>query len=429
MMAETKGELMVRLRISTTDIPQVERPPVNLVLAIDTSGSMKGEAIDSARAAAAGVVGALADGDRLAVVSFHSKGDVVFPSTAITAATRDSMLDAIRRIEARGTTNLAAGMSLAIAEVSRHRTADGVNRAILLSDGIPNNPASIPQMIAQAKASAIPVTALGFGLDYDESLLTRVATGTGGRFLFVEEPESVVGAFLDEVLRLEKIVARNMGLLLTPGPGLQIVEVFGSELGFAGRTGSVALGDHSLGEVRDVIVKMSGRARRDGSNVEVLDAVLSFDNAVGATARFERTAFVSVESTSDVARHSAARNRDVELSAARADAAATTIKAIAMARSGQLDPARALLKLAEKRARKAAKDFGGDAELAALADSMIELNKALPTFVGQVLEQPGLDPSGRPRPRALPEPGSEDPAAPQTVRRSHSEATKTLQGR
>ena len=427
MLAQTESDITVRLRISTSEIQGTRRPAVNLVLAMDTSGSMKGEAIDGAREAAMRVLKELHDGDRLAVVAFHSKGEVIVPSTEISSLSRAQILGKIGKISATGTTNLQAGMSLAVSQLQKHRMKNGVNRLILLSDGIPNNPEAIQALINQAKAAAIPVTALGFGLDYDESLLARIASQTGGSFLFVEEADKVAEVFVNEVIRLQQVVARNMVLALTPGPGLAIVDVFGSEIGFSGRVASLALGDHSLGEVRDVIVRLRGTSRRDGSSVEVLDSTLSFEDALGGAGRFERTVFIGAESVADVAKLEEGRNPDVEISAARAEAAAATVKAIAMARAGQLEPARKSLVEAEKRARETAKLFNDDIVLLELADAMLELDKVLPTFVGQVLRQPVPQPD--PSSDAAPMSEAEVDAVPAVVRRKHREAVKTLQGR
>jgi Ca-activated chloride channel family protein len=49
------------------------RPPINLALVIDRSGSMGGERIDAARLAASGIAEALSDKDRLSLVVFDEE--------------------------------------------------------------------------------------------------------------------------------------------------------------------------------------------------------------------------------------------------------------------------------------------------------------------------------------------------------------------
>jgi Ca-activated chloride channel family protein len=52
VLAKEVGELAVRIRVSAARLPPGERPPLNLALVLDTSGSMEGEAIEEEKRAA-----------------------------------------------------------------------------------------------------------------------------------------------------------------------------------------------------------------------------------------------------------------------------------------------------------------------------------------------------------------------------------------
>lgn len=429
VLAETPAEILVRLRISTPEAIDNIRPALNLALVIDTSGSMEGEAIENARRAAAEVVQHMRDGDRLAVIAFHSDAELVIESSEISSLERAAIVAKIAAIEARGTTSLSQGLAMGLNEIQRHHGPESISRIVLLSDGIPNRPEVIPQLIAQAKQSSIPVTALGFGLDYDESLLTTIAQGTGGGFHYIEEADQVAAVFVEEVTRLHRVVAQNMILRLVPGPGLSVLDVWGADVGHAAGEVQVGLGDISQGERRDIVVRLSVRGRRDGAVLELLDAHLTFQDAVAGAGALERKVFVSARSSADAAAVAKGRDMDVELSAARAAAAAATVRAVALARAGQLQQAQELLAGAEKAARQAVAEFDQDAELAALVKAIAELNEALPGFVNQVQPQPAasLDYADDGAPAAAESMSA--PAARRQVNRSHDRAIQTLQGR
>lgn len=437
VLADAPGELLVRLRISSNQLAAGDRPPINLALVIDSSGSMEGEPIANARRAAADVVDKLRDGDRLSVIAFSSEGQVIVESSELSSLRRASVLARINEIEARGTTSMTAGIDLGLAELHKHQKPDRINRMVLLSDGIPNQPGAVEAAVARAKQMAIPVTALGFGLDFDESLLTRVAQTTGGSFHYIEDPEKVAAVFVEEVSRMQRVIAQNMVVSLTPGPGLAIAEVYGAEIGRAGAAASVALGDISQGESRELIVRLTTSGRRDGAAVELLDALLSFDDAVAGAGKLQRKLYLSARSTADADEVAAGANQDVELSAARALAASATITAVALARSGQLAQAQQMLETAKAAATEALARFEQDAELTALIAAMDELVKALPTFVTQVAPRPqSVDFADDSVAAESAAPISTDSGsmispseARRTINRSHRRAVKTLQGR
>src|SRR5690606_22829637 len=129
-----------------------QRPPgpVNVALCIDTSGSMEGKAIEEARRAAIELVGALKNGDRLAVIAFHTKTEVVVPSTALDEEVRAEAIAAIGALEAIGTTDLAGGLEAALSEIEQSYDEAGVNRLVLLGDGVPNQPTYIENIAARA---------------------------------------------------------------------------------------------------------------------------------------------------------------------------------------------------------------------------------------------------------------------------------------
>ena len=223
--ADKATEVRVRLRIDAS-----KRPPINVVLVMDSSGSMEGKAIEDARAAAVALVDGLAEGDRLAVVSFDSTPHVLVPSTRIDAKTQDTIRAQIVTMTARGTTDLAAGLSAGLsaglaaglAEAGRGYLNDGVNRPVLLSDGVPNDESPMTALAQQAASMRVSVTALGLGLEYNETLLSSLTQNTGGKFHLVEDSTQVATVFRQEVLRLERVVAQNVQFTLLAGPGVTV---------------------------------------------------------------------------------------------------------------------------------------------------------------------------------------------------------------
>lgn len=338
-----EGTVYARIRVGTLTRPLRPRGAVNVALAMDTSGSMEGAAIEEARRAALHVIDALNDGDYLAVVVFHSKAEVLLPSTELSDEVRADVKRRIAAMTARGTTDMDGGLGAAMREVRAHFAPKGVNRVVLLGDGIPNRAASLEVAARHAGETGIAITTLGLGLDYDEILMGNIAQLSGGRFQYIESADKVAAFFQDELQRLDAVYARRASAHLTPGPGVRIESVVGSEGPSAGGAAYVPLGDIARGDSRDIIVRMAVTPRKAGVPIELLDAVITFDDALEDAGQLERHIYIGARTSEDEAEVVKASNPDVALSAALAEASAITIQAIDLAKRGSYVRARELL--------------------------------------------------------------------------------------
>jgi Mg-chelatase subunit ChlD len=105
----------------------------SVVLAVDVSGSMKGERIRTAAATVGAIAGELADDD-LAVIAFWSDAAVLHRLGA--PAQPQQLLDLLLSVPARGLTNVGFPLQLAARELSRVPARDA--RVLLLSDCVHN---------------------------------------------------------------------------------------------------------------------------------------------------------------------------------------------------------------------------------------------------------------------------------------------------
>lgn len=377
--AGEQSEIVARLHIDASAVRGGHRPPINLAVVIDTSGSMEGAPISDARAATRALLSQLQNGDRLAVVAFSSSSEVLLPSTVIDGHSTDALGDSIDRMVAQGTTDLRGGLTAGLEEVVRHWDPTGVNRVVLLSDGVPNDATGIESMAQAAGERSIAITALGLGLDYDETLLGAIAQRSGGRFHAVQESSAVAEVFRDEVLRLVRTVARGAYVQLSPGPGVTIVGVVGNATSAYGSGVRVEVGDLSEGEARDILVRMQAAPRRPGATVELMDAVLHFDDAVDSAGSLERRVFLGAHASESAEDLATGRDESVERDAARMMAAEVTIRAIAMARTGEVEEARAILAQAAVQTQQYA-TLQGDSAMGETASSMRVLDGYLPSM-------------------------------------------------
>lgn len=200
--------LLVELTAPTSDTTAT-RQPATLQIVLDRSGSMAGDRLDGAKAALLLLVDQLSPSDHFGLVAFDNEVQLVVPAGPL--ANKNAVKRAIGDIESGGSTDLSAGYLRGLQEAQRVAGATGAT-LLLISDGHANagvtDPAQLGPVAEQAHRNGVTTTTLGFGLGYDERLLSALARGGHGNEHFAEEADTAVKLLAGEVEGLLEKVAQ-----------------------------------------------------------------------------------------------------------------------------------------------------------------------------------------------------------------------------
>jgi Ca-activated chloride channel family protein len=251
-------------------VEEANRPPLNLSLVLDRSGSMAdGGKMEFLKPAARMAADRLTGKDALSVVEYDDAITLMWPAQPVSDMTRLKML--IDELSPRGSTNLAGGLVRGIDEVGAYRGGDTgmMNRVLLLSDGLANvgitNPKEIGEIVRKARERGIRVSAMGLGRDYDEDLMQNIAEMGGGNYYYVEHPTQLTRIFEQELMTAFRVSAKDIKVEFQGGAAVRSAEIIGYADAGTGQNLSLNWGDFYAGEERGLVVRIEADTNQLGS--------------------------------------------------------------------------------------------------------------------------------------------------------------------
>jgi Ca-activated chloride channel family protein len=343
--AEVSSQRTVEWVVTAPDAPRrAERAPLNLALIIDRSGSMQGDKLRYVQQAARHVLDLLDEQDSVAVVAYDDQVNLIAGSERISERARADLKRRIDELRPGGWTDLSGGWLMGCREVADHLTAQGVNRALLLTDGLANRGITDVEELAhharELRKRGVSTSTFGVGLDFNENLLEALAEQGGGHFYYIERPEQIPEVFRRELGELLTVVAREVFLSI-PIPRGVAVELLG-DLAHerAGERLRVFLGDLCAGERRTLYTRALTPPDMPGTSV-VLRGELGYADLDGRTATtIAEIAFSYVREAEALL---APLYKELLARASEVEVAAAAAQALKLERAGQRAQAQAVM--------------------------------------------------------------------------------------
>ncbi len=194
--------------------PNVEAQEVvakDVILVLDTSGSMEGQKMQQAKDAAVYVVEHLNAEVRLNIITFSTGGRRYAPGL-VESAEAGKVQAFIKSLEAVGGTNISAALLEAAGQADAERPAT----IIFVTDGLATEGITDPALLLDAVAGAMPnnarIFAFGVGNDVDPNLLDNLAQNHRGTTTYVRPDQAVDEAVSSFYAKVSSPVLSNISM-------------------------------------------------------------------------------------------------------------------------------------------------------------------------------------------------------------------------
>lgn len=198
--------------------------PLNLCLILDHSGSMGGRPLETVKQAAGRLLDRLKPGDRFCAVAFDHKAKVLVPNQIV--GDPSSIKRQIEQLRPAGGTAIDEGIKLGIEELGKGKK-EAISQAFLLTDG-ENEHGDDGRCLKLAKLAAdynMTLNSLGFGDNWNQDILEKIADAGGGALAHIQRPEDAVDEFGKLFSRVQGVGLTNAYLLFSLMPKVRLAEL------------------------------------------------------------------------------------------------------------------------------------------------------------------------------------------------------------
>ncbi len=197
------GTRLLHIGIKGFDLPLAERPAVNLVFLIDTSGSMMDAnklplLVNAFRL----MLGTLGPDDKVAIVTYAGRAGTVLEPTP--ASEKDKILASLGALTAGGSTAGQAGLQQAYALAEQMASDGATSRVILATDGDFNvgisDREALKSYVEQKRKGGVYLSVLGFGRgNYNDALMQTLAQNGNGTAAYIDTLAEAQKVLVDQV--------------------------------------------------------------------------------------------------------------------------------------------------------------------------------------------------------------------------------------
>jgi len=374
---ERNERIVLQINLEADAIPaEIPRYPINLSVILDKSGSMRGRKLEDAKSAAIEAIHHLDQGDIFSLIVFDSHPRVLIPATPLANLTSTSKI--IRSLEAGGSTALYDGLKLGDSELRRYGASKLMPRIILLSDGLanvgPSRPSDLNALGRQLVREGITISTVGLGLDYNEDLMTSLASISDGNAYFAANSKQLPEIFAEELGDATTLAARNLRLQVTFPEGITPRQVLGRNGTIRGQDVEIELKNLYSSGSKSILIEAEIPGGKPGQISPLAKVTLKYQDLLSNqhSERGELITFIHTQNEEEVAQN---LNQEVLKAVTLTKISLEKDRAISLADAGEYAAAATVMNDNYLLLKKNYALCGNDSELRLEAENCLAIGK------------------------------------------------------
>ena len=174
----------------------------------------------------------LRPGDQISVIAFADRVHTVFtqqdwanfPDGCL--AQMDLLRDQRLPVDIGTGTHMAEALRQAYTSLSQNVLSRGVNRLIVLSDGIVQDREAVLLAINEIQTQGYAITTIGLGEEFDEEFLTRAADNSRGEYYYAADSAEITQRLSQEMSTLQTTTVTDLYIAVRGMEGAVVQDLF-----------------------------------------------------------------------------------------------------------------------------------------------------------------------------------------------------------
>ncbi|BDX08044.1 hypothetical protein MACH26_35650 [Planctobacterium marinum] len=215
---------ILRVALSGKQVSNAQRKASNLVFLLDVSGSMSADnKLPLLKRALTMLSKQLDARDSVAIVVYAGASGVVLEPTS--GDDTLSIVQALEKLQAGGSTNGASGIQLAYQMAQKAFKKDGINRVLLATDGDFNvgttDHEALMGLIEKQRETGVTLSVLGFGSgNYNDHLTEQLANKGNGNAAYIDNINEARKVLVEQLTGTLQVIAKDVKIQVEFNPAV-----------------------------------------------------------------------------------------------------------------------------------------------------------------------------------------------------------------